>query len=95
VANGACAFDLRVCVAEVLSGCHVSSITAVNAKPASLHIALPVVPTSAPTCGPETQIVVPLPRHGHGVGRQTLTLTAENTGKPKRERDRIRFQCHR
>jgi len=95
VANGACAFDLRVCVAEVLSGCHVSSITAVNAKPASLHVALPVVPTSAPTCGPETQIVVPLPRHGHGVGRQTLTLTAENTGKPKRERDRIRFQCRR
>jgi hypothetical protein len=95
VANGACAFDLRVCVAEVLSGCRVSSITAVSAKPASLHVALPVVPTSTPTCGPETQIVVPLPRHGHGVGRRTLTLTAENTGKPKRERDRIRFQCHR
>jgi hypothetical protein len=95
VANGACAFNLQVCVAEVLSGCHVSSITAVNARPASLHVALPTVPASAPTCGPETQIVVPLPRHGHGVGRRTLTLTAENTGKPKRERDRIRFQCHR
>jgi hypothetical protein len=96
VANGACVFTLQVCVAEVLSGCHVSSITAVNAKPASLHVALPAVPASAPTCGAETQIIVPLSRHGHGVGRRTLTLTAENTGgKPKRERDRIRFQCRR
>jgi hypothetical protein len=93
VANGVCVFRFEVCVAEVLAGCQVSTITAVTARPESLHVALPTVPVSAPACGPETQVVVPLVRHGRGVGRRTVTLTAENTGKPKHERDRIRFQC--
>jgi hypothetical protein len=65
----------------------------VKATPESLHVALPAVPASAPTCGAATQVVVPLTRHGHGVGRRTLTLTADNTGKPKHGRNRIRFQC--
>jgi hypothetical protein len=93
-ANGECVFRFEVCVAEVMAGCQVSSITAVTAKPESLHVALPVVPASAPTCGPPTDVVVPLVRHGHGMGRRVLTLTAENSGKPRQERDRIRFQCH-
>ena len=93
VANGACAFGFMICVADVLSGCHASTITAVKATPESLNVALPAVPASAPTCGPATQVVVPLTRHGRGVGRRTLTLTAENTGKPKHGRNRIRFQC--
>jgi hypothetical protein len=93
MANGACAFDFTVCVAEVLSGCHAASITAVKATPESLHVALPSVPASAPTCAAATEVVVPLVRHGHGVGRRTLTLTADNSGKPKHGRNRIRFQC--
>ena len=92
-ANGACVFRFTVCVAEVSSGCQVSSITAVSAKPASLHVGLPEVPASSPTCGPETEVVVPLLRHGRGMGRRTLTLSADNSGKPKHERDHIRFQC--
>jgi hypothetical protein len=93
-ANGACTFRFRVCVAEVEAGCQVSSITAVKAKPASLGVALPAVPASSPTCGADTDLVVPLVHHGRGVGRRTLTLTADNSGKPKHERDRLRFECH-
>ncbi len=93
VVNGECAFGFTVCVAEVLSGCHVSSITAVNATPPSLHVGLPAVPASVPTCGPATEVVVPLVRRGHGVGRRTFVLTAENDGKPKLARNRIRLQC--
>jgi hypothetical protein len=93
VADGACVFAFQVCVAETLAGCQVSSITAVTAKPASLQVALPTVPASAPTCGPETQVTVPLVHHGRRPGRRMLTLTADNTGEPKHERDRIRFVC--
>lgn len=93
-ADGACTFRFRVCIAEVEAGCQVSSITAVKARPASLHVALPAVPASSPTCGADTDVVVPLVRHGRGVGRRTLTLTADNSGKPKHERDRLRFECH-
>lgn len=92
-ANRACVFRFAVCVAETLPGCQVSSITSVSAKPASLHVAVPAVPVSEPTCGPETQVVVPLTRHGRASGRRMLTLTAENAGKVKRERDHVRFQC--
>src|SRR4029077_1785956 len=38
--DGECGFCFAVCVAEVLSGCHVSSITAVKATPSSLHVGL-------------------------------------------------------
>ncbi len=93
-ANGACTFRFRVCVAEVEAGCQLSSITAVKAKPAGFGVALPAVPASSPTCGADTDVVVPLVRHGRGVGRRTLTLTADNSGKPKHERDRLRFECH-
>jgi len=71
----------------------VSSITAVTAKPQSLNVALPAVPASTATCGPETTVTVPLTRNGHRPGRRTLTLTADNDGEPKHDRDRIRFQC--
>ena len=93
VADGECVFAFQVCVAETLAGCQVSSITAVTARPASLDVALPPVPASKPTCGPETQVTVPLVHHGRRPGRRMLTLTADNAGEPKHERDRIRFVC--
>jgi len=93
VSDGTCVFAFQVCVAETLAGCRVSSITAVTAKPESLHVALPTVPASTPTCGPETQVTVPLVHHGRRPGRRTLTLTADNAGAPKHERDRIHFLC--
>ena len=92
-ANGECTFAFTVCVAEVRPDCQVSSITSVTAVPASLHVALPAVPASEPTCGQSTQVVVPLARHGHRVGRRTLTLTAVNAGKPRQDRDHIHFVC--
>jgi hypothetical protein len=88
--NGSCTFAVRVCVAQPLAGCTAGTVTALKATPA---IALPPVPAAAPTCGPTTQIVVPLKRNGRRPGLKRLAFTATSDGKPKRERDVIKLRC--
>ena len=91
--DGSCTFGFRVCVAQALSGCQATSITSVKASPASKAIAVPAVPASEPTCGPDTGVVVPLRRQGRGAGKLTLTFVAKNSVKPKLDRDRLRLRC--
>ena len=93
VADGACTFAFRVCVAQALSGCQATSVTSVTATPASLAIPVPPVPASAPVCGDAAQVTVPLRKGGAKPGRKKLTFAARNSEKPKVDRDRVRLEC--
>ena len=59
-ADGACTFNVRVCVAQASSGCQAATITSVKATPKKAGLLLPPVPATTPVCGDQATIYVKL-----------------------------------
>lgn len=92
-ADGVCHLAFRVCVAQVVAGCQVVTVTSLKAIPTNRAIPLPAVPAPTPACGAPAQVVVPLRRNGRRPGKASLAFVAKSDGKPRRERDVLRFRC--
>jgi hypothetical protein len=62
-------------------------------KPKTAGLALPPLPTTAPTCGEPTALVVRLKGAGKRPGQRTLKLAAVVDTPPRKDRDKVVLRC--
>ncbi len=95
VANGSCAFDVRICVTyRDLAECRPRKVHTLRTVPSRYGLTLPRLPASRGVCGASTRIVVALKFHGRHTGRARILMVARAKGpSPRIDRDRFDYRC--
>jgi predicted phosphodiesterase len=96
--DGACTFTLQICALQHdIDGCRAASepvtLERLIVKPKTAGLALPPLPTTAPTCGEPTALVVRLKGGGKRPGQRTLKLAAVVDTPPRKDRDKVVLRC--
>ena len=84
VADGACHFAVRLCTGTATSGCDTATFSSISV--AGLHVPPPHVPAPDGTCGPTTDLEVP-------VGMPSGTTVLGRDGNELRDVDYLQLCC--
>ncbi len=94
-ANGSCVFAFRVCANTPDATCAATALKKVRVKGRCGASALAFTPSgTAPTCGAEGRLSVPLKRKGRKAGKCRITASTRSAGGPRRtDKDVVSLIC--